>query len=54
MFANLEVEWRVALRDSAVPAEKIGSLAGGSMPNSVWNSLRMTLASEKSSSDPAR
>jgi hypothetical protein len=42
------------MRDSAVPAEKIGSSAGGWMPNSVWKRLRMTLTSEKSSSEPAR
>ena len=54
LIASLEVARSVALRDSCVPAAKIGSLAGGCMPNSVWKRLRITLASEKSSSEPAR
>jgi hypothetical protein len=54
LMASLEVVWRVALRDSCEPAENIGSSADGWMPNSVWKRLRITLASEKSSSDPAR
>ena len=54
LIASLEVVWSVALRDSCEPAENIGSSAGGWMPNSVWKRSRITLASVKSSSDPAR
>ena len=49
-----EVNRRVALRDSGEPAGKMGSTRGTEMLNSDWNSSRMTLASSKSSREPAR
>lgn len=54
LSVSREVRRRVALRDSADPAEKMGLVDGAGMLNSVWNSSRMTLASVKSSEDPAR
>jgi hypothetical protein len=49
-----EVRPSVALRDSGVPAGKMGSVGGAGMLKWVWKSWRIVLASEKSSDEPAR
>ena len=44
---------RTAERDSGEPAGYTGTSEGAEIPNSSWKSLRMTVASVKSSMPPA-